>query len=119
MCRFERRWTHRHGVAGEPRTGCFRVPAANPPVKDRINCVNALLRNHAGQRRLKIDPKCKHLIKDLEQVSWKADPYGNPLAELDKSDPMRTHASDALGYLVAREFPMRAQMGERAGPSIV
>jgi len=91
----------------------LRVPGANPPVKDRVNCVNAVLLNHAGQRRLWIDPRCKHLIKDLEQVCWKADPHGNPLAELDKSDHMRTHASDAVGYLVAREFPMRAQMGER------
>jgi hypothetical protein len=97
----------------------FCVPSANPPVKDRINCVNAVLRNHAGERRLRIDPRCKQLIKDLEQVGWKADPHGNPLAELDKSDFMRTHASDALGYLVAREYPIRAQMGERAGPSIV
>jgi hypothetical protein len=96
----------------------FQVPTANPPVKDRINCVNAMLRNHAGQHRLLIDPRCKQLIKDLEQVCWKADPHGNPLAELDKSDPMRTHASDAAGYLIAREFPMRAQRGERAGPSI-
>jgi hypothetical protein len=96
-----------------------RVLGANPPVRDRINCVNAMLRNHAGQRRLWIDPRCKQLIKDLEQVCWKADPHGNPLAELDKSDPMRTHASDAVGYMVAREFPMRAPMGERAGRSIV
>jgi len=26
------------------------------PVKDRINCVNAMLRNYAGQHRLLIDP---------------------------------------------------------------
>jgi hypothetical protein len=31
---------------------------------------------------------------------------------------MRTHASDAAGYFVAREFPMRAQRGELAGPSL-
>ena len=97
----------------------FRVPSANPPVKDRINCVNAMLRNHAGEHRLLIDPRCKHLTKDLEQVCWKVDPYGNPLAELDKSDPMRTHASDAVGYWIAREFPMRAPRGERGGPSII
>jgi hypothetical protein len=97
----------------------FRVPSDNPPVKDRINCVNAMLRNHAGEHRLLIDPRCKHLIKDLEQVCWKADPHGNPLAELDKSDPMRTHASDAVGYWIAREFPMRAPRGERGGPSII
>lgn len=97
----------------------FQVPSANPPVKDRINCVNALLRNHAGQHRLRIDPRCNQLIKDFEQVCWKADPHGNPLAELDKSDPLRTHASDAAGYFVARQFPMRAQRGELAGPQII
>jgi hypothetical protein len=67
----------------------FRVPSTNPPVKDRINGVNALLRNHAGQHRLLVDPACKGLIKDFEQVSWKTDPHGNSLVELDKSDPMR------------------------------
>ena len=97
----------------------FRVPSSNPPVKDRINCVNALLRNHAGQCRLSIDPGCKQLIKDFEQVSWKADPHGNPLADLDKSDPMRTHVSDAAGYLIEREFPMRSIKGERGGPAIL
>jgi hypothetical protein len=86
----------------------LRVPGSNPPVKDPINCVNAMLHNHAGDHRLLIDPKCKELIKDLEQVCWKADPHGNQLADLDKSDPMRTHASDAIGYLIAREFSMRA-----------
>jgi hypothetical protein len=95
------------------------MPSANPPVKDRINCVNARLRNHADQRRLLINPNCKHLIKDLEQVCWKADPHGSALAELDKSDPLRTHVSDALGYFVAREFPMRATFGERGGPPIL
>ena len=97
----------------------YRVPSANPPVKDRINCVNALLRNHNGQHRLFIDSSCKELINDFEQVSWKADSHGNPLADLDKSDPRRTHVSDAVGYLVAREFPMRAKIGERGGPPLL
>lgn len=96
----------------------FRVPSANPPVKDRINCVNAMLRNHAGQQRLYIDSRCKELIKDFEQVCWKIDPNGNSLADVDKSNPMRTHASDAVGYYVARELPMRRVMGERSGPMI-
>jgi hypothetical protein len=97
----------------------FRVPSANPPVKDRVNCVNAMLRNHIGQHRLFVDPKCRQVIQDFEQVSWKTDPYGNPLADLDKSDPMRTHVSDALGYLVVREFPMRPKIGERSGPLLL
>jgi len=96
----------------------FRILSANPPVKDRVNCVNALLRNQAGQNRLLVDESCKHLIKDFEQVCWKTDPHGNPLADLDKSDSMRTHVSDAVGYLVAREFSMRPVMGERSGPAL-
>jgi hypothetical protein len=97
----------------------LRVPSANPPVKDRVNCVNAKLRNHAGQYRLLVHPGCKALIKDFEQVCWKTDPHGNSLVELDKSDSNRTHVSDALGYLIARKFPMSAQRGERPGPQIV
>ncbi len=96
----------------------FRVPSVNPPVKDRVNCVNAVLRNHAGQFRMLVDPKCKHLIKDFEQVCWKTDPHGNSLVELDKSDAQRTHVSDAVGYYVAREFPMRSQHGEKSGPML-
>ena len=105
------RYTDRYRVT-------FRIPSANPPVKDRINCVNALLRNHAGQHRLRIDPQCKQLIKDLEQVCWKTDPHGNSLTDLDKSNPMRTHVSDAIGYYVAQEFPRRQPRGELSGPMI-
>ena len=75
-------------------------------------------RNSVGQYRIMVDCKCEHLIQDLEQVSWKADPHGNPLADLDKSDPKRTHVSDALGYLVAREFPIKAIRGEMSGPRL-
>jgi hypothetical protein len=41
------------------------------------------------------------------------------MVELDKSDPMRTHVSDAIGYLIAREFAMRPVRGEVGGPAIV
>jgi Terminase large subunit, T4likevirus-type, N-terminal len=96
-------------------TMTFRAPSVNPPVKDRVNCVNAKLRNHNGQHLLLLDRSCKHLIRDFEQVRWKTDPHGNPLVELDKSDPMRTHVSDAIGYLIAREFPMRPVSGFQGG----
>jgi len=33
-------------------------------------------------------------------------------------DPMRTHVSDAVGCLVAREFSMRPVRGEMGGPAI-
>ena len=99
------------GRQGNDFRSSFWVPDANPPVKDRTNCVNAMLRNHYGQSRLRIDPRCKQLIRDLEQVCWKTDVNDNPLLELDKSDPMRTHVSDALGYMIGWEFAMQAEFG--------
>ncbi len=48
------------------------------------------------------------LAIDLEQVTWKSDVAGNVLADINKSDPLRTHLSDALGYYVAR-IPDEAQ----------
>jgi hypothetical protein len=74
----------------------YRVPTSNPPVRDRIGRVNAKLRNASGDVDMTIDPKCKELILDFEQVTYKEDS-----AEVDKlKDRRRTHLSDALGYLV-------------------
>jgi hypothetical protein len=98
---------------GQEYKASFRVPSRNPEVKDRINCVNAIISNAGGQRRLAVSPKCKQLIRDLEQVSWKTDANGISIGDLDRSDRMRTHLSDALGYLIAWDFPMRAKIGYR------
>jgi hypothetical protein len=94
-----------------------RVLSSNPPVKDRVNCVNAMLRNQAGEPRLLFDPKCKHLILDCERVHWRSDSYGNALTDIDKSDPARSHVSDALGSMIAYEFGMRGKFGEMPGSS--
>jgi len=92
-------------------TTSFQVGKSNPPVKDRVNCVNAVLRNQAGLRRLSVNPRCKELIKDFERAHWKMDPSGSMLADVDKSDPARTHVSDALGYMIAKEFGMYPVFG--------
>jgi hypothetical protein len=90
----------------------IRVPASNPPVRDRVNCVNAMLNNQAGEQRLSIHRECKELITDFERVHWRTDAHGNMLPDLDKTDPERTHVSDALGYMIAYEFGMRGKFGE-------
>jgi len=97
----------------------FHVPSRAPAVKDRVNCVNAMLRNAEGASRCFIDPRCRHLIRDLSQVQWRADNHGNTLAALDKSDRTRTHLSDALGYFIEREYGMRPQVGDLPGPAIL
>lgn len=78
-------------------------PRTNPPVKDRVNSVNAMLKNASGRLRIHVHPACKELITDFYEVSWKqTDRY-----ELDKAtDKKRTHLSDALGYLVWRVEPI-------------
>jgi hypothetical protein len=93
----------------------FRVPCHNPAIKDRVNNLNAIISNAEGRRRLMVDPGCVQLTRDLEQVCWKQDASGVPVGELDHSDPLRTHLSDALGYFVSREIGMRQKNGLRPG----
>jgi len=82
----------------------FRVPKANPLVRERVNLMNAKLRPASGEIQLLVHRRCKELIKDFEQVSYKAD---TNLIDKDR-DRSRTHLSDALGYLVWQECrPMR------------
>ena len=79
----------------------FQVPKQNPSVKMRVNAVNAALCNQRQDRKLLVHPGCKQLIKDFERVTWASDGNGNLLTDIDKSDPTRTHVSDALGYKLA------------------
>ena len=87
--------------------------------KIRVNAVSTrCCATQAGRRRLLIDPGCKQLIKDsLKVCALEERPQRKYCwSDIDKSDPMRSHAaSDALGYMIAREFPMRAYVGERPG----
>ena len=92
----------------------YHIKSSNPLVRDRVNAVNALLCNTHQQRRLFVDPRCKRLIRDFEQVVWKADSNRNLLPQLDKANPQLTHVSDALGYLVECEFGLRTSGGPRA-----
>ena len=87
----------------------YRVPRANPGVRERINLTNSKLRSASGEACLVVDPKCKELIKDLEQVCFKQDSY-----QIDKDrDRQRTHLSDALGYLLWQEYKPGGTVGER------
>ena len=84
-------------------------PRANPPVRDRVAAVQALLENGKGQVRLQVSHTCKRLIECLELQCYteKGDP--------DK-DAGHDHMNDALGYLVWREFnPLHAGAGRSTG----
>ena len=88
----------------------YRVPSSNPPVRDRVNVVNRQFCSASGSVHAYVDPKCAELIKDLEQVSFKAD---SMVIDKDR-DRARTHLSDALGYLMWQECRGEAGIGERS-----
>lgn len=97
--------------------GCpvrLKVPEANPNVPDRINAVNRALRDEQGVSRVEIDPSCKELIADLEEVL--RDEKGGIKKTRNRRDPyfQRTHLSDAFGYWVVYEEPVRSRtIGEK------
>jgi phage FluMu protein Com len=85
------------------------VPKSNPTVRDRIVLVNAQLCNASGDVNLIVSPRCKELIDDFEQVA-----YEEESTQIDKNkDRKRTHASDALGYLVWQQCRAQGTIGER------
>jgi hypothetical protein len=71
----------------------FRVPPANPRVKDTINAVNAKLLAADGTVSISIDPRCKQLIADLG-------------AAMAGTDLEPQHAVSWLRYFVSREYPV-------------
>ena len=84
-------------------------PKANPPIRDRVASVQALLENGKGQVRLQIAANCKRTIECLELQSYTE--AGDP----DK-DAGYDHMNDALGYLVYRDFSMlHARAGRGTG----
>jgi hypothetical protein len=85
------------GISFEDRT-----PKDHPPVKERINTVNAHFKAADGSVNMWVHPDCKKLIFDLERVAWKE---GQQVI-LDKSNPELTHFSDAMGYPVVTLSPL-------------
>jgi hypothetical protein len=78
-------------------------PEANPPTADRFAATNAMFCNADGVHRMFVDPRCKRLIQDLEGRYYK--PGTREAA--DSGD--LSHATDALGYVVYRLFPLRIE----------
>ena len=94
----------------------FKFGRSNPRIRDRVNAVNGMLCNADGVRRLLHHPRCKELAKDFQQVVYQVDSHGSTIPALDKSDPKRSHVSDALSYLIWAEFPIRPKCGFGTGP---
>lgn len=80
----------------------FRIdaPSKNPPVKDRLNSVNALILNGKGERKLRVNTDlCPEFTECLEQQPY--DKNGEP----DK-DGGHDHANDGAGYFLHTRWPL-------------
>ena len=85
----------------------FDVKSTSNPFRlDRYNAVNGLF----NKDRIIIDESCVHLIKDLEQVTYKE---GTTLP--DTTDKTLTHLSDGLGYFCWYVSPIVGKKSQDTG----
>lgn len=96
------------GLNGKMPNVSFHAGRSNPEVKSRVASVNGRLKNTRGQRRLFVSDHCSETIKDFERVAFKPGTQ-----ELDKSDPERTHHTDAVGYFLEQKWPIAKIKGRK------
>ena len=80
----------------------FKVsaPAANPPVKNRVNSLNAMICNANGERRYFVNcDLCPTLSENLEQQAYNL--AGDPDKKSDTD-----HTNDATGYFIHQVYPL-------------
>lgn len=76
------------------------APKANPPVKDRINAMNAMFCNANQERRYLVNTDlCPTYTEALEQQVYTGN--GEPDKQHDQD-----HPNDASGYLIHQRFPV-------------
>lgn len=82
-----------------------RFDDSNPHVVNRIHSVNRIFQ----QNRCYISfSGCPELIKDFESIDWTAE-------GIDKSDRLRSHLSDAAGYLIHKIEPFKVPRERKGG----
>lgn len=75
---------------------CVEQPQ-NPFIKDRVLTLNTLIENADGDRRLKINPECRGVIKGLEAHTYDVK-TGLPEKQVGSSEADLSGQMDALGY---------------------
>lgn len=83
------------------------VPSANPPIKSRVDTFNDALCDDADEIHYRIHPRCKRLLTDLKNMKEGEDGL------IDKADKKLSHPSDAAGYRIFYQRPLRRDRSER------
>lgn len=87
------------------------APRANPLIDSRIEVWNAFVCNQNGERRVAVDPRCKQIIRNMENlhfipgssVIWQPTP--KQIESDNKQKFERQDMFDAVSYLVNRYDP--------------
>ena len=87
-----------------------KVRNAHTPIRDRVNSVNAKLKNSNGEHSLFVDPKCRQIITSLERMVYK------PGTSVIEKDGELDHMADAVGYLIDFLFPLRTDYDTGSTP---
>lgn len=81
-----------------------KVDSTNPAVKDRVNAVNSVILNAKGERKMLVNVNaCPNVTQGLEQQSY--DKNGEP-----NKTGGHDHLNDALGYFIAKQFPIKSRL---------
>ncbi len=73
----------------------------HPAVADRVNSMNKMFMDASGAVKMRVNLPCKNLANSLEQTLYK-----EGSRDIDKR-PGVEHITDACGYPIELEFPMR------------
>lgn len=84
---------------------------SNPLIRDRVNAVQAMLENGAGQVRLQVLERCTRMIECLELQS-----YSERNPETPDKEAGYDHLTDSLGYAIwALYNPLHIRAGRGTG----
>ena len=87
-----------------------QVRNSHTAIRDRVNAVNAKLKNTLGERSLFVDPKCKNIVNSLEKMVYK------PGTNIVEKDGSLDHMADAVGYLIDFLYPLRTDYNDNTTP---
>jgi hypothetical protein len=98
-----------HGY--RPEKIILNIRGFNPPIQHRIQAFNRMVLNDKGERRVKVDPKCRMIIRNMTELNYKP---GTSIINLPTPGQIKAdeelkymgHIFDAISYPVEYYWPV-------------
>ena len=94
-----------------------KIRRKNPPITSRVNAFNNRVQTDGGTRCLFIDPKCKWILYNIENLKYKEGtkiidtPVFNHIKK-NKESKFLSHMFDAVSYLTEQYWPVDIERPE-------